>query len=118
MLERPWHSISTNFITDLPDSNGFNSILVIVDQASKQGIFISCDKTITSMELAHLFLIHIFSKYRVPTHVTSDHGKEFVTQFMRSLGELLDIDFHYTSGYHPEADGQMEQANQTLEQYL
>ena len=25
---------------------------------------------------------------------------------------------HYTSGYHPEADGQTEHANQTLEQYL
>jgi len=25
---------------------------------------------------------------------------------------------HFTSGYHPEADGQMEQMNQTLEQYL
>jgi hypothetical protein len=30
----------------------------------------------------------------------------------------LDIDFHYTSGYHPEADGQTERANQMLEQYL
>jgi hypothetical protein len=116
--ERPWHSISADFITDLPDSNGFNSILVIVDRVSKQGIFISCDKTITSMELAHLFLIHVFSKHRVLTHVTSDCGKEFVVQFMRFLGELLDIDFHYTSGYYPEADGHTERANQTLEQYL
>jgi hypothetical protein len=116
--ECPWHFISADFITDLPDSNGFNSILVIVDRASKQGIFISCDKTITSMELAHLFLIHVLSKHRVLTHVTSDRGKEFVAQFMHSLGELLDIDFHYTSGYHPEADGQTEQANQMLEQYL
>ena len=25
---------------------------------------------------------------------------------------------HFTSGYHPEGDGQMEQMNQTLEQYI
>ena len=25
---------------------------------------------------------------------------------------------HFTSGYHPEGDGQMERTNQTLEQYL
>jgi hypothetical protein len=36
--EHPWHSISADFITDLPNSNGFNSILVVVDRASKQGI--------------------------------------------------------------------------------
>ncbi len=25
---------------------------------------------------------------------------------------------HFTSGYHPEGDGQTERVNQTLEQYL
>jgi len=30
----------------------------------------------------------------------------------------LDMKIHFTSGYHPEGDGQTEQTNQTLEQYL
>ena len=30
----------------------------------------------------------------------------------------LDMKIHFTSGYHPEADGQTERLNQTLEQYL
>ena len=70
MPERPWHSISADFITELPISNGYNSILVIVDRALKQGIFVPCDKHITSAELAQLFLIHVFSKYGVLDHVT------------------------------------------------
>ena len=28
------------------------------------------------------------------------------------------MELHYTSGYHPEADGQTERVNQTLEQYI
>jgi hypothetical protein len=106
--EWPWHSISDNFITDLPNSNGFNSILGIVDQASKQGIFIPCNKHITAVEVAQLFLVHVFAKHGILTHITSDRDKNFVAQFMQSLGELLKINFHYTSGYHPEADGQTE----------
>jgi hypothetical protein len=31
---------------------------------------------------------------------------------------VLDINLHFTSGYHPEGDGQTERVNQTLEQYL
>ena len=31
---------------------------------------------------------------------------------------LLGIRLHFTSGYHPQADGQTERVNQTLEQYL
>ena len=30
----------------------------------------------------------------------------------------LDMKLHFTSGYHPEGDGQTERTNQTLEQYI
>jgi len=116
--ERPWNSISMNFIKKLPDSNGYTAILVIVDRMSKQGIFIPTHNTITSAELAKLFVLHVFSKHGVPSHVTSDRGSEFVSHFFRSLGEALDMKLHFTSGYHPEADGQTERTNQTLEQYI
>src|SRR5258708_1608603 len=53
-----------------------------------------------------------------PSHVTSDLGSEFVLHFFHSLGKLLQMRLHFTSGYHPEGDRQMEHANQVLEQYL
>src|SRR6266704_4223020 len=52
------------------------------------------------------------------THITSDRGLEFVSNFFHSLGKALDIRLHFTSGYHLEGDGQTERMNQTLEQYL
>jgi hypothetical protein len=65
-----------------------------------------------------LFVIYVFSKHGVPSDVTSDQGSEFVSHFFRSLGTALDMNLHFTSGYHLEGDGQTEQVNQTLEQYL
>jgi len=107
-----------DFIEKLPSSSGFDTILVIVDRLSKQAIFIPTHDTITLAELAHLFMIHVFSKHRVPSHITSDHGSEFVSHFFHSLGTTLNMRLHFTSGYHLEANGQAEQTNQTLEQYL
>jgi len=107
-----------NFIEKLPSFSGFNTILVIVDRLSKQAIFIPTHDTITSAELARLSVIHVFSKHRVPSRVTSDCGSEFVSHFFRSLGTALDMRLHFTSGYHLEANGQAERTNQTLEQYL
>jgi hypothetical protein len=115
---RPWHSISMDFIEQLPESNGFTDILVVVDRLTKQAIFIPTHNTINAPELAKLFVAHIFSKHGVPSHVTSDRGSEFVSRFFRSLGTALDMKLHFTSGYHPEGDGQTERTNQTLEQYL
>lgn len=116
--ERPWNSISMDFIEPLPTSSGCDAILVVVDRFSKQGIFIPTTIHCTSEDLAIIFITHVFSKHGVPEHVTSDRGPEFVSRFFRSLGTALDMRLHFTSGYHPEGDGQTERTNQTLEQYL
>ena len=116
--ERPWNSISIDFIEQLPPSSGYTSILVVVDHLSKQGIFIATHDTITSSDLAWLFVIHVFSKHGVLAHVTCDRGSEFISCFFQSLGTALDMKLHFTSGYHPEGDGQTEHTNQTLEQYI
>jgi len=116
--QRPWNSISMDFIETLPTSSGHDAILVVVDRLTKQGIFIPTTVHCTSEDLAILFILHVFSKHGVPEHVTSDRGPEFVSRFFRSLGKALDMTLHFTSGYHPEGDGQTERTNQTLEQYL
>ena len=62
------------------------------------------DITYTSMDLAQLFIVNVFSKHGVPIYITCDHGSEFISYFFRSLGEALDMHIYYTSDYHPEAD--------------
>ena len=116
--EHPWNSISMDFIETLLTSSGCDSILVIVDRLSKQGIFIPTTIHCTSKDLAMLFVMHVFSKHGVPEHVTSNRSPEFVSRFFHSLGKALDMKLHFTSGYHLEGDGQTERTNQTLEQYL
>ena len=116
--EHPWNSISMDFIEHLPKSDGFTAILVVVDRLTKQSIFIPTYNTVTSADLALLFVQHVFLKHGIPLHVTSDHSSEFVLCFFCSLGQALDMRLHFTSGYHPEVDGQTEHVNQMLEQYL
>ena len=107
-----------DFIEKLLSSSRFDTILVIVDQLTKQVIFIPAHNTIMSTDLACLFVLHVFSKHSVPSHVTSDRGLEFVSNFFRSLGIALNMCLYFTSGYHPKGDEQTERTNQTLKQYL
>ena len=116
--ERLWNSISMDFIKKLPMSDGSDMILVIIDHLTKQSIFIPTVNTITSPMLAKLFVLHVFSKHGVPSHITSDQGLEFVSAFLCLLRKVLDMKLHFTSGYHPKGNGQTKCANQTLEQYL
>ena len=107
-----------DFIKKLPMSDSSDTILVIIDRLTKQSSFILTVNTITSPMLAKLFILHIFSKHGVPSHVTSGRSTEFISAFFRSLSKVLDMKLHFTLGYHPEGDGQTECANQTLKQYL
>ena len=74
--------------------------------------------TIILYELTKLFMIHIFSKHNVPSHITSDHGTNFVSNFFKSLEMALNMKLYFTSRYHSKGDSQIEYTNQILEQYL
>src|SRR5258705_896772 len=75
---QPWSSISMDFIEQLPASEGFSAILVVVNHLMKQAIFIPSHDTMNALQVVRLFLTHIFSKHRVLSHITSDHGSEFI----------------------------------------
>ena len=112
------NSIFIDFIEKLLSFSGFDTILVIVNWLTKQAIFIPVHDTIMFMNLAYLFVLYMFSKHSVPSHVISNKGLEFVSDFFHSLSTALNIWLHFTSDYHSEGDRQTKHINQTLKQYL
>ncbi|MBW0515906.1 hypothetical protein O181_055621 [Austropuccinia psidii MF-1] len=74
--------------------------------------------SITSLDLAHLFIKNIFSKNGLPSSIVSDRGSLFVSSFWTNLCQQLKISRDLSTAYHTETDGQTERVNQILEQYL
>ena len=107
-----------DFIEGLPPSDGHDSILVVVDRLTKMSIFIPTHKTLTSPQLARLFIQHVFAKHGVPIDIVSDRGRHFISHFWADLCSALGIQSNLSTAYHPETDGQTERVNQILEQYL
>ena len=64
--------VSMDFIPELPRSDGFNNIFVIVDKLAKYVVFIPTTTTISEKETAELFFHHIILKFGVPQQVISD----------------------------------------------
>ena len=81
----PWVDISADFITDLPLSNGFDSILTVIDRFSKETEFILCNKTATALDTAKLYLFHIWKDHGLPHTIVSDRGPQFASQVMTDL---------------------------------
>ena len=107
----PWVDISADFITDLPLSNGFNSILMVIDRFSKETEFILCNKTTTALDTAKLYLFHIWKDHGLPHTIVSDQGPQYTSQVMTDLCKRLSISPKLSMAHHPQMDGQMEVMN-------
>jgi len=47
-----------------------------------------------------------------------DRGPQFAAELMKELNKMLRIEMRLSTAFYPQIDGQTEQMNQELEQYL
>jgi transposase InsO family protein len=116
--DTPWDTVSVDFIVELPQSNGHDAIMVVVDSVTKRAHFIPTVTTVTAGGTANLYVQHSWKHHDLPRRVVSDRGPQFVAEFTRELYRLLGIKLAATTAYHPQGDGQTKRVNQELEQYL
>lgn len=115
--DRSWKDISVDFVTDLPLSEGCMNIMVVVDRLTKYRYLIPC-ASITAPAMAQLFYRHVWVHRGLPTTIVSDRGTQFVSAFWDELCKQLKIDARLSTAFHPETDGQTENANAVMEQVL
>ena len=107
-----------DLIGELPESNGYNAICIVVDWFSKQIHAIPTTTNLTAKGMAKIYRDHIFHLHGLPSKIIHDHGTQFDAAMMKELYKLLHIEGNPSTAYHPQTDGQMEQVNQELEQFL
>ena len=58
---KPFSQITMDFITDLPESTGYDSLMVVVDHGATKGVIsIPCNKTIDALGTAKLYLDNVY----------------------------------------------------------
>jgi len=125
-LETPtkrWEDIAVDFIIDLPKSKSettgqiCRNIMVVTDRLSKQRHLIGCG-SMEAKYTARLFLHHVWKHHGLPRTIVSDRGTQFTSKLWQRLCQRLGISTKLSTAFHPETDGQSENSNQILEQYL
>ena len=116
--EKPWMHILVDSITKLPLAQGYDVILVVVDQLTKIVHFIPTTEKMMAEGLAKLFRNNMQKLYGLPKSIISDRGPQFMAGLMKKLNQILGIKSKISTAFYPQTDGQMERVNQELEQYL
>ena len=82
----PFETIAMDFITKLPPSGDYNTILTITDMDySKASVFLPCKETIDSEGVVQLSLMHILPHYSLPKKIISDWDPQFTSHFGKEL---------------------------------
>ena len=115
---RPWSSISIDWIIDLPESNGYTQIWVVVDRYTKMGHLIPLPKRVNVKDIMKIFLQQIWKLHRLSTDIISDRDTKLTSHFWQVLIDLLGVRSKLFMVFHLETDGQTKRVNQTIEQYL
>ena len=113
--DEPLHTLSVDFITGLPLSDGKDALFTFTDKFTKAIQLVPCNKTTSAEDAARLYLHHCYSTFGLPTKFISDRDARFTSRFWRTLMRLLNIQEGMTSVFHSNTDGQAEKTNQTVE---
>ena len=116
--EKPQTYILADFITKLPLAQGYNSILVVVDQLTKMVYFIPTTGRMSAEGLVRLFRDNVQKLHSLPESIILDRELQFVAGLMKELNRILGIESKISTAFYPQTDEQTERVNQELEQYL
>src|SRR5260370_13296584 len=113
-------SLGMDFMTDLPPSDGYDSIMVVLDHGlSKGAVMIPTQKLgLTSEHTAQLYIDNIYSCFGRANEILMDRGPQFDSEFWKTLCSTLGIKSKLTTAFHPQTNGGTEHANREIQCYL
>jgi len=118
-------TITIDLIMDLPpcsregSGNLFDTIMTVTDKFSKAVRFIPSRKDWSAVDWSkHFYEDVILNGWCFPHTIVSDRDKRFLSGLWQALLSHPDVKNLTTTAYHPNADGQSERTNQTLEVML
>ena len=116
--EGPWQWTESDHIVKLPKSKGFDSIYVVMDRFTKMAHFMPTTEKANEEDLIDLHIKNVWKLHGTPLiHSTDRHGN-FTSKYVQKMFKALGIEQRFSMAYHPQTQGQVENLNGWLEQFL
>jgi len=115
---RPWEVITTDLIGPIPECQGYNAILVIVDWFTKANKYEAAHMELNSEGFAKIIRDRVVRDHGLPRRIIHDRDTQFMSKYIKELFTILGTKQNPSTAYHPQTDGQTERMNQNIEQYL
>ncbi|XP_010484774.1 PREDICTED: uncharacterized protein LOC104763056 [Camelina sativa] len=116
--DQVWEDVSMDFIDGLPRSDGYTTIMVVIDRLTKSAHLVPLSYPYTAKTVAAKFVEDVVKLHGMPRSIVSDCDPMFVSLFWREFWKLAGTKLRMSSDYHPQFNGQTEVVNRCIEQFL
>lgn len=116
--DKRFDSVAINFVGPLPEDNGFDAIMTMMDRLGSDIQISLCRTNMTADEFTMIFFNQWYCKNGCPLEIISDCNKLFVSKFWKVLMKLAGVKHKLLTVYHPETDSALERTNKTVVQCL
>ena len=101
--EEKWQKVSTDFITDFPETpSGIDSIMTVIDKATRMTHVIPCTETIIALQTAQLYWRHVAKLHGIPRCIYTDRGTQFNNRLWKELWAIMGTQLRFSTAYHPQ----------------
>ena len=104
-------------LVTLPASNGFRYLLTAVDRFTRWPIAVPL-KDISAETVLDAFAHGLVATFGIPSAITTDRGSQFSSAIWRQLMTTWGVKTHFTTSYHPAANGLVERFHRRLKEAL
>jgi len=100
-----------DLITQLPESNSYNAICIIVDRLTERAHFISIYNWFPLEDMVQLLYNKVYPLHGLPLQIILDRGVQYLAKLFQEWCKILEIESTMLTVYHPQIDRQTEQVN-------
>jgi len=97
-----------DLITQLPESNDYNAICVIVDRLTKRTHFIPINNQFSSKDMVQLLYDKVYPLHGLLLQIISDREVQYSAELFQEWYKILGIESTMLTAYHPQTDEQTE----------
>ena len=113
-----WQEVSIDFVTDLPVVNSFDSIMTVIDKATRMTHLIPCSKTVIAQQTAQYYVNSVARLHGVPKFIYADRGTQFTSKLGKELWGLFGTGLRFSTAFHPQTQRIVERMNAVIRQML
>jgi hypothetical protein len=91
-----------DFMLGLLESDGYNTIWVVVGRLSKMKHLVPCQDDTDGKKLGEMFIQEVFKLHSLPGPIVPDRGPQFASEFWRHVWEQLGIERKLSTPFHQQ----------------